>query len=250
MSPAMAEMKAYPRYLFDKVEPYLGERVWEIGVGHGTYTGWLHARGKSVLATDIDVKCVQSVKDRFRDDLRVVTAQVDLTSAESIFAQHQFQADSILCFNVMEHIQDDVSALRWLRISVAQRARCGLIVPAHPHLFGRMDSEAGHFRRYTRWSLATALRQSGWVVERVRYLNVVGAIGWWYHNRWRKQAGLADGAVNRQMRSADAWLPKFARLTDPLFGYLSGLSVMAIAHAGPLTEADKAEGRRFDCHFD
>jgi hypothetical protein len=229
MSPAMADMRAYPRYLFDQVAPHLGRRVWEIGIGHGAYTRWLREAGKSVLATDIDEACIERVGQMFSGDAQLVTARVDLTDAASIQAQRGFNADSILCFNVLEHIEDDVAALAHLREAVASRAVLGLVVPAHPWLYGRMDAQAGHFRRYTRRSLKSALERAGWNVERLRYLNIVGAIGWWYHNRVRKQAGLADAAVNNQMRSADRWLPRLALLTDPVFRWTGGLSVLAIA---------------------
>lgn len=242
MSPAMAEMRAYPRYLFEKVSRDLGSRVWEIGVGHGNYTAWLVQAGKSVLATDVDADCVLSVERQFRESGSVVTANVDLTDPVSIHAQKNFRADSLLCFNVLEHIEDDVSALQWLRESVAPHAKLALIVPAHPKLFGRMDQEAGHFRRYTRRSLSAALVRAGWIVERLRYLNLCGACGWWYHNRVRKQAGLTDESVNRQMRSIDRWLPLLAKFTDPLFGSLAGLSVMAIANAGHSADFGRDSG--------
>lgn len=231
MSPAMADMQAYPRYLFDAVSPYLGNRVWEIGVGHGVYTRWLLEAGKTVLATDIDNACIAAVANQLDGRSNLVTANVDLTDSASVHAQQSFHADSILCFNVLEHIPEDVMALRWLRESVATDAKLGLIVPAHPGLFGKMDREAGHFRRYTRHSLRSTLQQAGWTVDRLRYLNLTGAAGWWYHNRWRKDAGLADDSVNHQMRTVDRWLPRIARLTDPIFGRIAGLSVLAIAHA-------------------
>ncbi|NND99275.1 MAG: class I SAM-dependent methyltransferase [Pirellulaceae bacterium] len=231
MSPAMADMRAYPAYLFRQVAPYLQDRVWEIGVGHGTYTRWLRDADKMVLATDIDQQCLDDVSERFADDDKVQTAMVDLTDQSTIQSQKPFQANSILCLNVLEHIQDDQQALNWLRQNVAADAVMGLIVPAHPQLFGRMDSEAGHFRRYTRRSLTDVFQQAGWRIQQTRYLNVLGAAGWWYHNRWRKDAGLADDSVNGQMRSADRWLPRVARVTDPLTQWFAGLSVMAIAHA-------------------
>lgn len=231
MSPAMAEMQAYPRYLFDRVASHLGNRVWEIGVGFGTYTAWLSAAGKSVLATDIDRECLRQAAERFFGNDRVHTAYVDLTDESTVRAQADFQADSILCFNVLEHIPNDVAALVWLRESVAPGTVLGLIVPAHPSLFGRMDSEAGHFRRYTRKSLREALDRAGWHCDELRYINLVGAAGWWFHNRVRQSAGLEDASVNQQMRSADRWLPRFARWTDPWCGRLAGLSVLAIARA-------------------
>ena len=229
MSPAMATMQAYPHYLFNRVAGCLGGRVWEIGVGHGTYTKWIRDTGADVLATDIDQECLLAVQDRFRGDSQVITGFVDLTNEHIVLQHATFQADSLVCLNVLEHIADDVAALRWIRKAVAPGAAMGIVVPAHPGLFGRMDAEAGHFRRYTRRSLQHAFEQAGWTVERTRYLNVPGAVGWWYHNRWRKDAGLADKAVNRQMAWADLWLPRVASITDPFFGRIAGLSVMAIA---------------------
>lgn len=229
MSPAMAEMRAYPRYLLDQVLPSLGDRVWEIGVGHGQYTAWLREAGKTVLATDIDPACVQQAATRFQHDSGVVTAQVDLTHPETVLAQRSFRADSLICFNVLEHLDDDVSALQVLRAAVEPAAVLGIIVPAHPQLFGKMDAEAGHFRRYTRQTLRQTIISAGWQVQQTRYLNLLGAVGWWYHNRLRKSAGLDDARVNRQMRGADRWLPRVARCTDWFCGSLAGLSVLAIA---------------------
>ncbi|MEZ6063785.1 MAG: class I SAM-dependent methyltransferase [Planctomycetaceae bacterium] len=233
MSPAMRDMQAYPRYLFRCVQRYLGDRVWEIGVGYGTYTAMLREIDRQVLATDIDPACLDAVRNRFVDDDAVRAEIVDLTDEASVRAIADFRADSIVCFNVLEHIEDDIAALRWMKDAVAPHAMLALIVPAHQWLFGKMDSEAGHFRRYSRRRAAEALRAAGWIVHRTRYLNMTGAAGWWYHNRCRNDAGLADDSVNRQMRSADRWLPRLARVTDPLFGFITGLSVMAIGKARP-----------------
>lgn len=235
MSPAMADMQAYPRYLYNHVIDHMGSRVWEIGVGHGTYTRWLREADKHVLATDIDDVCIARVAEHFAGDNSIVTARVDLTDAATVHAQKSFQADSILCFNVLEHIEHDAAALTWLRESVAPGAVMGLIVPAHPWLYGKMDREAGHFRRYTRRSLSHVLQNAGWSIERLCYINLTGAMGWWFHNRLRKNAGLADESVNQQMRGADRWLPRLARLTDPIMRWTGGLSVLAIARAAQVS---------------
>ncbi len=251
MSPAMRDMQCYPRYLLDHVLPYLGNRVWEIGVGSGQYTRHLLTLGKQVLGTDIDPKCLQDLKGLLEVDppsslncLR--TAVVDLTDRDSIIAQADFCADSILCFNVLEHIEDHRSALEWIRQSVDRSAVLALIVPAHPMLYGQMDREAGHFRRYTRASATEVLLSSGWQVERCQYINWVGAVGWWYHNRVRSSAGLKDAKVNQQMKSIDRWLPRFARFTDPLLQLVGGLSVLVIArnakHDGEVSGSVNAMG--------
>ncbi|MDA8743257.1 class I SAM-dependent methyltransferase [Rubripirellula amarantea] len=229
MSPAMHQMSAYPRYLMSLVTPVLGDRVWEIGVGHGQYTAELRRQSRCVLGTDIDRDCLSSVERRFKDDDQVRTGWIDLRDRDSVQQHRSFGADSIICLNVLEHIEDDVAAMRWLLETCQPGAGLGMIVPAHSWLYGKMDEEAGHYRRYSRTRLAEVLTQAGWNVHRLRYVNVVGAAGWWFHNRVRQQAGLADESVNSQMLKADRWLPRFARVTDPLFRRIAGLSVLAHA---------------------
>lgn len=234
MSPAMARMEAYPAYLLRQVNTALGNRVWEIGVGNGQAARSLLQQGRSVLGTDIDDECLNDLRERMLaepsdEGTRLSLAHCDLEDPGTMAPLRSFLADSVVCFNVLEHISDDQRALRAIRETVAPDAKLGIIVPAHHRLFGRMDREAGHYRRYSRSTLREALMGSGWNVQSCRYINALGAAGWWYHNRWRRTAGLGDEQVNHQMLAADRWLPQVASWTDPWFGRWFGLSVVAIA---------------------
>jgi SAM-dependent methyltransferase len=197
-------------------------------VGYGTYTPWLLARGV-VLGSDIAPECLDAVRRKYPTP-RLRLAQIDLCDEATIAPFDDFHGDSIFCVNVLEHIPDDTRALAMLRRLVCPGATLALAVPAHPRLYGPMDAQAGHIRRYTRGSLNDVLARAGWNTQTTFYLNAAGAIGWWYHNRLRK-AGLADARVNAQMRAADRWLPRIARLTDPLTRGWFGLSVVAFAEA-------------------
>jgi len=229
MSPAMAEMVAYPRYLFSQFEDQLGKRVWEIGVGHGLYTSWLQQLGKDILATDIDEDCLSQARETFDGDPRVRVARVDLFDEASVHAVADFQADTVICFNVLEHIERDVDALSWIRQAVSPNCHLCLVVPAHQSLYGPMDQQAGHFRRYSRQILRDRLLESGWQTKRLSYINAVASLGWWYHNRVRSDGGLADQQVNRQMSMLDRWFPRFARISDPVLQKCFGLSVCTLA---------------------
>jgi SAM-dependent methyltransferase len=236
MSPAMGEMQSYPHYLFEKLKLALGHRILEIGVGHGNYTGWLLEAGE-VLAVDIDSECLEELRRRYPHP-NLQTAVVDLNDVQSLDACKHFRPDTIVCVNVLEHIERDVHALQSLFAAAAPGAKLGLIVPAHPFLLGQMDREAGHFRRYTRAVLSDVLAQSGWETVSLRYINAIGALGWWYHNRFRTDAGLSDRSVNWQMRKIDGLLPRLARLTDPLLQRFFGLSLVAIARRPVFANAE------------
>lgn len=232
----MADMHAYPAYLLQQIDAAVGRKVWEIGVGNGQTSIALLRRGCHVLATDIDTNCLDQLTRRVEQQLpdardRLVALEIDLNRPLSLQPLHALQADSVVSFNVLEHIENDGAALHAIAHTVKPLGKLGLVVPAFPYLYGRMDSEAGHYRRYTRSSLTALLERSGWLVKSCRYINALGALGWWYHNRVRKSAGLKDPGFNHQMRLSDRWLPRIATLTDPVFSASFGLSLAVVAQS-------------------
>lgn len=231
MSPAMEEMEAYPRYLYGLLAPALKScrRVWEIGVGHGQYTQLLLEDRFDVVATDISTECLQRLEERWAGRSGWCSVPIDLTRPDSLLPVAAMGVDGVICLNVLEHLSDDVAALASIGQTVASGGVLGIVVPAFPSLYGPMDAQAGHFRRYTTRSLRMALERAGWEVERIDYRNAIPALGWWYHNRIRRATALEDPTVQSQMRWLDRWIPKMAAWTDPLFRRCFGLSVVAIA---------------------
>ena len=72
-------------------------------------------------------------------------------------------------FDVLEHIEDDVTALRTLAGMLADGGRIYLTVPAHRALWSSIDVNAGHYRRYTRKRLAAVLEAAGLEVDLASY---------------------------------------------------------------------------------
>src|SRR5690606_11447082 len=69
---------------------------------------------------------------------------------------------------------------------VAPGGRVVLLVPALPALYGTLDTELQHFRRYTRRSLTSVMRTAGLHDIRTIWYNRLGTFGWWYNARVRK----------------------------------------------------------------
>ena len=72
-------------------------------------------------------------------------------------------------FDVLEHIDDDVGTLRFLREVLAPGGVLVLTVPAHPFLFDEMDRIAHHRRRYRRSELGDKLRTAGFEIRRLSH---------------------------------------------------------------------------------
>lgn len=69
--------------------------------------------------------------------------------------------DAVCAFEVLEHLKDDVDALRRWRERLRPGGILVLSVPAHQHRFGPWDVRVGHFRRYDPPVLAERLSRSG-----------------------------------------------------------------------------------------
>ena len=69
--------------------------------------------------------------------------------------------DLIVLLDVLEHIPDDLGALRSLRSKLAAGGRLLLTVPALPSLWSGHDVAHHHQRRYTALTLETVVAQAG-----------------------------------------------------------------------------------------
>src|ERR1700733_1246043 len=83
-----------------------------------------------------------------------------------------FEADSFdlaASLDVIEHLEDDLAALRELRRVVAPSGSLLVTVPAYQWLWSGHDEINHHFRRYTRRSLQRAGEEAGWQQVRTTY---------------------------------------------------------------------------------
>jgi hypothetical protein len=86
-----------------------------------------------------------------------------------------------------------------------------------------MDSSIGHYRRYDKAMMRERLAQAGFEVERLRYLNALGTVGWLVNGRVLRQTVPPSGQLklfNRVMPLV-TWVE--SRVEPPF-----GLSLLAI----------------------
>ncbi len=236
MSSAMASVTRYHEYLWSFVRPWLGQRVLEIGVGFGHYTRRMLAEQHRVLAADLDIGHLEALSNSAPSPL-LETLRLDLEEpAPSRAACAAFAPDTIILLNVLEHIRADEKALAFLREISGPGGRIVLIVPALAALQNGLDREAGHQRRYSRASLTHVLREAGWEVVSMRYINLPGVLGWlaagWLGRMSRSPTELNAPSTNLMLRCYDRFFVDLTRLTDPFAARLGGLSAVAIARKG------------------
>ena len=213
----MSHAKNYFAWQGRLVNREIGRRVIEVGCGMGNFTGRLLDR-ESVIALDREPHCIEQLQQRYpnQPNLRAFTCD-----AEALGERHAemaaFGADSCVCLNVLEHIGDDAKALRGIASVLAPGGVIVLLVPAFPALYGTIDKNLGHYRRYMRNSITRLAKALGLRVRKARYMNCVGFFGWWLNSHILKREAQSE----KQIATFDSLVPALSRLEEiahPPFG--------------------------------
>lgn len=176
----------FNRWMAETIQPYLGRRVLEIGAGIGNLARHLAARRERYVVTDIDAEHLARLKARFMHRPQVEVRRCDL-AVEEDFAGLAGSVDTVVCLNVLEHVEDDGKGLANIHRALAPGGRAVVLVPEGMGVYGTLDEALGHWRRYAEGELRGKMEAAGFVVERVLEFNRMTRPGWWVNGRVLKR---------------------------------------------------------------
>ncbi len=208
-------------WLFEEMEPFVGERVLEVGCGHGNLTQHLLSR-ELVVGIDISTESIAAFRRRFPNHPCVHAFVHDITDPQ-VLELASWGFDTAIALNVLEHIEQEDKALEHIAGLLQPGGRLIVVVPALPALLGSMDRAIGHCRRYTAKPLRQQL-QKRFAVQKIRYYNLPGIIGWWLNGKVLRRQVPPKGQLNLFNRLVPLVRAIERRLPAPV-----GLSLLAIA---------------------
>jgi len=210
-------------YLRDQIGPHLGPYVIEVGAGIGSTTRalstgrherWTCLEPDSEMAARIALAVAEGSLPPFCEAV---------SGTLSTHATAMEQVDSVLYIDVLEHIENDADEVRLASRLLRPGGRLVVLAPAHQWLYSPFDEAIGHYRRYSRSSLA-ALTCEGLRLTTLRSLDAVGLLAS-AGNRFLLRGAHPTPA---QIRLWDRVLVRASRIVDPVFGYRLGKSVLAV----------------------
>ena len=211
----LTSAKQYNNWLFAQVEKYIRNCVLEVGCALGNFTCRLVERC-SVCAIDTEGEYIKKVGSDFRGYRNFKAIQCDISSAE-VLKLKQGRFNTIICFNVLEHVENDVLALKNMHYLLEKDGFLCLIVPAFQGIFGEMDRTDNHYRRYNKNLLLKKVKMSGFHIVKTRYMNMPGFFGWWFNGIVLKRRFIPF----RQMLTYEKIIPLVSiieKIFEPPFG--------------------------------
>ena len=183
----------FNRWMADTIRPFVGKRVLEIGAGMGNLTRQLAKRRERYVASDIDAEHLGRLRNRLKHR-KLEAATCDL-SCSADFERFAGLMDTVICLNVLEHMEHDVHCMRNIHRALAPGGRAIILVPQGQEIYGQLDVVLGHYRRYSHDQLRGVMTEAGFDIEEILNFNRISRPGWYVKGKLLKQSRIARGQI-------------------------------------------------------
>jgi len=193
----------YNQWICSILNPHLSGVVLDIGSGLGNIASlFVGSHIQEVILSESDQDTfVELVKEPFSLK-KFRTLILDISQKDAVKFFNGDRINTITCVNVLEHIKDDIGALKNMREILKLRGKVVIFVPALMGIYGTLDTAQGHFRRYTHKTLRERMQLAGFEVMTWRYMNIFGILTWFIAGKVlrqktfsKKTCGCLDKAV-------------------------------------------------------
>ena len=202
---------------YSAVESGSSKKVLEFGAGNGFLANiWKDGQGHAPDCVEIDPALIEMIRKR---DMKCYASLHECPD----------EYDVIYTSNVLEHIEDDLEALKSLCDRLIPNGILAIYVPAFPLLFSDMDRSVGHFRRYRKRELVNKVKLSGFIIEKCIFDDFIG----FFASLTVKLLGYKN-ATNlgslKTLQFYDSYIYPISRILDLLFTRkILGKNILLIA---------------------
>lgn len=226
----IAKAHRFNRWMYETVAKQLiPGNVLEVGSGIGNISREFLNAGYELTVSDIRENYCGYLEENLEsfanlDDI----VRLDLVHPdfEQEYADSLGKFDNLFALNVIEHIEDDVLALKNCKKLLRPGGRMVILVPAYQFLYNTFDENLYHFRRYTRNSMKEVFQKSGFSISSAFHFNFIGIFGWFFSGSILKKETIPSG----QMDLYNKLVPVF-RIIDQIVLKQVGLSVVVVGNA-------------------
>jgi len=170
------------RWILKAGPPRKDDVLLDCGAGTGLFAKEMEAHCQ-VLALDALEPALELLRKRFRPEqvIQMTGKEVPLPDAS---------VNYLTALDVVEHIEDDVTAVQGFHRLLKPHGVAVITVPASMHLWSDWDVSMHHYRRYDRKGLVALFPDKDWELLHVNYTNTIAFLPAWLVRKWRSRKPL------------------------------------------------------------
>ena len=212
----MKDAPNYLTYVASLVNRYVSSEgiTVDFGAGNGLQSLFMCKPHDRYFCVDSD--------PRMQDELRALGYQV--SSSLKTFISNS--VETVVSVNCLEHIERDDGVISEILNILKVDGKVVIYVPALPFLFSEMDQKVGHYRRYTKKSLAALFSESEFEINHLAYVDVLGIFATILYKYLPVNS---SGTSSRGLKLYDRFLVPGTILLDQLIGYRAGKNLLIVA---------------------
>ena len=173
----MSVAENYNKWILDCFYPYISGNVIEVGAGQGTMSQLIAKQCENLVAIEPDENNCRIICDKIENFKHAEAFRGFLSD----LPEDKKIANNIVYINVLEHIEDEVAELTMAKqLLSASKGHLLIFVPAIQALYGAVDRQVGHYRRYSKKHLVDLLENKlDMKIVKIKYFDIVGVIPWY-----------------------------------------------------------------------
>lgn len=212
----------FNHWMYNVIKPHCKGKILEIGCGIGNISEYFVNDNLDIVLSDLRDNYIEIVKKKFSNEV----LKIDLvdTDFDVKYSSLIGTFDTVFALNVVEHIKDDVLAIKNCKKLLKKEGHLVILVPAYQSLFNNFDVELEHYRRYNHKSLKEIIYKNELTVKKTFSFNSIGILGWYVSGSILKKKTIPEG----QMDIFNTLVPVF-KLADMFLLKKIGLSVICFA---------------------
>ena len=212
---AMSVAQNYQTWVLDELKPYLGDYVAEVGAGMGNFSQFLlETNLKNLVTFEPSDNMYSLLEKKFENKSNVDTIKSFFEDQSDNYIN---AFDSVCYINVLEHIEDDKSALSHAYKTLKPKGHLLIFVPALSFLYSNLDKKVGHYRRYSKKELVSCATAAGFSIKNVKYFDIAGIIPWYIAFVLLKQT-TTEGNVSLYDKLIVPIMRKVENIMTPMIG--------------------------------
>ncbi|HML05533.1 MAG TPA: class I SAM-dependent methyltransferase [Methanobacterium sp.] len=227
--------RPFLEYKNELINKYLikknGRNALDIGCGDGFFTSKLLELGYMVDAIDISPEAIKSTRKRVETLGMENSVNLFNTEIEEFHPTQKY--DVILCFEVLEHIKDDLNTLKKINEWIKNDGILIISVPHRQDLWNYSDEVGGHYRRYSKDELSKKLKIANFKVKKlfdygfpfIRSFNHAIVVP----NAKKANSEIISPKNNFTNRMISTILKKMCKLDTPFINNNKGITIISVA---------------------